>query len=164
VAALAHVRRHCDLPIHGHRANYGAMARHPLLGMGFSAFQKVFRLAGIDHLHVGGFDGKFYETNEEVARSIRDCLTPQFGDKCLLPAVSSAQWAGTAVPIHAATGTADILHLAGGGIIAHPGGTAAGVLSMQQGWEAALSGTRLQDYAATHPELQAAIEKFGGRV
>jgi ribulose-bisphosphate carboxylase large chain len=163
VAALAHVRRHCELPIHGHRANYGAMARHPLLGMGFSAFQKIFRLAGIDHLHVGGFNSKFYETNEEVARSIRDCLTPQFGDKCLLPAVSSAQWAGTALPIHAATGTADVLHLAGGGIIAHPGGTAAGVLSMQQGWEAALAGVSLEAYAATHPELQAAIRKFGGR-
>ena len=53
--------------------------------------------------------------------------------------------------------------LAGGGIIAHPGGTAAGVRSMQQGWEAALAGARLEDYAATRPELSAAIKKFGGR-
>ena len=47
--------------------------------------------------------------------------------------------------------------------LAHPGGTAAGVRSMQQGWEAALSGRALEDYATTHPELAAAIEKFGGR-
>jgi ribulose-bisphosphate carboxylase large chain len=79
-AALAHVRRHCELPIHGHRANFGAMSRHPWLGIGFTAYQKVCRLAGVDHLHVGGFNGKFYETNEEVGRSIKDCLTPMYGD------------------------------------------------------------------------------------
>ena len=162
-AALAHLRRHCELPIHGHRANFGAMARHPLLGIGFTAFQKLCRLAGVDHLHVGGFDSKFYETNEEVGRSINDCLSPMFGDYRVMAAISSAQWAGSAVPIYAATNTIDVIHLAGGGIIAHPGGTAAGVLSMQQGWEAALAGVPLTEYAKSHPELGAAIEKFGGR-
>lgn len=162
-AALAHVRRHCELPIHGHRANFGAMSRHPLLGIGFTAYQKVCRLAGVDHLHVGGFSGKFYETNEEVGRSIKDCLTPMYGDYRVMPAISSAQWAGSALPIYAATNTIDVVHLAGGGIIAHPGGTAAGVLSMQQGWEAALAGAALEGYAQTHPELRAAIDKFGGR-
>jgi 3-oxoisoapionate-4-phosphate transcarboxylase/hydrolase len=162
-AALAHVRRHSELPIHGHRANFGAMARHPQLGIGFTAYQKVCRLAGVDHLHVGGFNSKFYETNEEVGRSISDCLTPLFGNYRVMPAISSAQWAGSALPIYAATKTIDVVHLAGGGIIAHPGGTAAGVLSMQQGWEAALAGITLESYARNHPELRAAIEKFGGR-
>ena len=162
-AALAHVRRQCELPIHGHRANFGAMARHPLLGIGFAAYQKLCRLAGVDHLHVGGFNSKFYESNEEVGGSINDCLTPLFGDYRVMPAISSAQWAGSALPIYAATKTVDVIHLAGGGIIAHPGGTAAGVLSMQQGWEAALAGATLEGYAKTHPELRAAIEKFGGR-
>lgn len=161
IAALAHLRKHCALPIHGHRNNFGAMARHPLLGIGFTAYQKLFRLAGVDHLHVGGFDSKFYQTNEEVARSITDCLTPMFGDDRVMPAISSAQWAGSAVKSHAATGTIDVIHLAGGGILAHPDGTAAGVRSMRQGWEAALSGMPLDDYAATHPELRAAIAKFG---
>lgn len=162
-AALAHVRRHCELPIHGHRANFGAMARHPLLGIGFTAYQKLCRLAGVDHLHVGGFNSKFYESNEEVGHSINDCLTPLFGDYRVMPAISSAQWAGSALPIYAATKTVDVIHLAGGGIIAHPGGTASGVLSMQQGWEAALAGATLEGYAKSHPELRAAIEKFGGR-
>lgn len=162
-AALAHVRRHCELPIHGHRANFGAMSRHPLLGIGFTAYQKLCRLAGVDHLHVGGFNGKFYESNDEVGRSIKDCLTPLYGDYRVMPAISSAQWAGSALPIYAATRTIDVVHLAGGGIIAHPGGTAAGVLSMQQGWEAALAGATLEAYAQTHPELRAAIDKFGGR-
>ena len=163
IAALAHVRRNCDLPIHGHRANFGAMSRHPLLGISYTAYQKVCRLAGVDHLHVGGFNSKFYETDDEVGRSIRDCLTPMFDDYRVMPAISSAQWAGSAVDIYAATRTTDVIHLAGGGIIAHPGGTAAGVCSMQQGWEAALKGVALSKYAETHEELRQAIEKFGGR-
>lgn len=160
-AAVAHVRRHCELPIHGHRAFYGAVARHPMLGIGFAAFQKLWRMAGVDHLHVGGFNSKFYESNEEVGQAIRDCLTPLFGDYRVMPAISSAQWAGSAIPIYAETGTIDVVHLAGGGIIGHPGGTAAGVLSMQQGWEAALAGATLEDHACTRPELRAAIDKFG---
>jgi ribulose-bisphosphate carboxylase large chain len=161
--AVAHLRRHCALPIHGHRAGYGAMARAPLLGMSFTAWQKLARLAGVDHLHVGGMSGKFHETNEEVARSIRDCLAPLFGDYRAVPVISSAQWAGSAHEILAATGAVDVLHLAGGGIIAHPGGIAAGVRSMQQGWEAAVAGVSLAEYARGRPELQAAIDKFGGR-
>jgi len=163
LAALVHLRRHSDLPIHGHRAFFGAMARHPLLGIGFSAYQKLCRLAGVDHLHVGGFNSKFYETNTEVGRSIIDCVAPMFGDYRVMPAISSAQWAGSAPEIYAATNTVDVIHLAGGGIIAHPGGTAAGVRSMQQGWEAALAGIPLDAYAQEHDELRDAITKFGGR-
>jgi ribulose-bisphosphate carboxylase large chain len=162
-AALSYLRRRCELPIHGHRNSFGAMARHPLLGIGFTAYQKLCRLAGVDHLHVGGFNSKFYESNEEVGRSIVDCLTPMFGDDRVMPVISSAQWAGSALDIYAATKTIDVLHLAGGGIIAHPGGTAAGVRSMQQGWEAALAGVALNEYAATRLELRAAIDKFGKR-
>jgi ribulose-bisphosphate carboxylase large chain len=163
IAALAHLRKHCALPIHGHRNNFGAMSRHPFLGVGFTAYQKLFRLAGVDHLHVGGLDSKFYQTDEEVARSITDCLTPLFGDYRVMPAISSAQWAGSAVRTYAATRTIDVIHLAGGGILGHPNGAAAGVSSMRQGWAAALAGTPLDEYAATHPELRAAIEKFGTR-
>ena len=162
-AAVAYLRRNCELPIHGHRAWFGAISRHPLLGIGYTAYQKLCRLAGVDHLHVGGFNSKFYETNEEVAKSIIDCVTPMFGDYRVMPAISSAQWAGSAPEIYAATKTIDVVHLAGGGIIAHPGGTAAGVRSMQQGWEAALKNVPLDKYAETHEELREAIKKFGGR-
>ncbi len=162
-AGLAYLRRHCELPIHGHRAWFGAISRHPLLGIGFTAYQKLCRLAGVDHIHVGGFNSKFYETNEEVGQSIIDCITPIFADYRVMPAISSAQWAGSAPEIYAATNTVDVIHLAGGGIIAHPSGTAAGVRSMQQGWEAALGGVALNKYAETHEELREAITKFGGR-
>ena len=53
------------------------------------------------------------------------------------------------------------MHLAGGGIIGHPGGIAAGVQSMREGWEAAVSGVSLEAYARTHPSLQGALAQFG---
>jgi ribulose-bisphosphate carboxylase large chain len=54
------------------------------------------------------------------------------------------------------------MHLAGGGIIGHPDGTAAGVQSMRQGWEAAIQGIDLSTYAQSHRELRRAIAHFQG--
>ncbi|MNG10993.1 Ribulose bisphosphate carboxylase [compost metagenome] len=78
-----------------------------------------------------------------------------------MPVVSSAQWAGTAPATYAATETVDVMHLAGGGMLAHPDGPAAGFESMKLGWEAAVQGIPLDTYAAQHPILQRAIEKYG---
>jgi ribulose-bisphosphate carboxylase large chain len=54
------------------------------------------------------------------------------------------------------------MHLAGGGIIGHPDGTAAGVQSMRQGWAAAIHGIDLSTYAQSRPELQRALAHFQG--
>ena len=53
------------------------------------------------------------------------------------------------------------MHLAGGGIIGHPEGIAAGVASMRESWEAAVAGIGLETYAQTHPALRAALHHFG---
>src|SRR3546814_10330989 len=59
------------------------------------AFQKLWRLAGIDHSHVNGIDNKFCETNESVIASARECLTPMFDAPhpgCeIMPVFSSGQ-------------------------------------------------------------------------
>ncbi|HVF28401.1 MAG TPA: RuBisCO large subunit C-terminal-like domain-containing protein, partial [Pyrinomonadaceae bacterium] len=39
--AVAHLRRHSQLPIHGHRNGWGALSRHPYLGFDFIAYQKL---------------------------------------------------------------------------------------------------------------------------
>lgn len=161
LAGLSFLREHAQVPIHGHRAMLGALMRHPALGIDFCAYQKLVRLAGADHLHTNGMNNKFYETNEEVQASIQAVLTPMLGGYGMLPVLSSGQWAGTAPITFALTGTTDVLMLAGGGILGHPGGPAAGVTSIRQGWEAAVSGVSLDEYAATRPALQQAIEKFG---
>jgi len=157
------LRRHAQLPIHGHRAGWGMFNRHPLLGIEFPAFSKFMRLAGVDHLHVNGLRNKFCETDASVINSARDLLTPmpEIG-AVVLPVFSSGQSAKQIPDTFAALGSKDWLYLAGGGIMAHPNGAAAGVHALQQAWDAARTGTPLSEYARTHIELANALERFGG--
>jgi ribulose-bisphosphate carboxylase large chain len=163
LSGLAALNRYSEVPIHGHRNQWGMLTRCPQLGIEFTAYQKLCRLAGADHLHVNGLNSKFYESNESVVRSIQACTAPLSGGYRAMPVVSSAQWAGTAPVTYEATRTIDVMHLAGGGMLAHPDGPAAGFESMKLGWEAAVQRIPLPAYAAQHPVLQRAIEKYGGR-
>ncbi len=158
---VAHLRRHSQLPIHGHRNGCGALTREPALGMEFIAYQKLWRVAGVDHLHVNGLRNKFSESDESVIASARACLTSLLGGYQIMPVFASGQWAGQAPDTYAQLGSVDLMYLCGGGIIGHPGGIAAGVASVRQGWEAALAGTTLADYAQDHPELRQALEVYG---
>ncbi len=161
IPALCAVRRQTDLVIHGHLAGFAAASRHPNLGMGFAAFQKLARFAGVDHLHVGGFKSKFFIKDEETAANVEAVRTPLLGGRECLPVVSSAQWAGTAPTTWQHTGTDDLLVLAGGGVLGHPGGAAAGARSMRQAWEAVTAGVALEEAAKEHGELAAALAHFG---
>ena len=162
-SAIETLRKSTDLALHGHRNGFGAFSRHPLLGISFQAYQTLWRLAGVDHMHVHGLRGKFAQADEEVISSARDCVTPLTvaADDRVMPAFSSGQWAGTAPLTYALTGHADLLFMAGGGIMAHPGGPAAGVVSIRQAWDAATSGVPLDRAARRHTELRQAIETFG---
>ncbi|NDJ61695.1 MAG: ribulose 1,5-bisphosphate carboxylase [Chloroflexi bacterium] len=160
LVGLLELRRHSQLPIHGHRAGWGLYYRSPAIGISYIAFQKIMRLAGADHLHVNGLRNKFCESDESVIAAARACLTPLFGGYEAMPVFSSGQSAEQASDTYAALNSADLMYLAGGGIMAHPGGPAAGVRSLQQAWDAALQGIPLSAYAADHIELQQAIERF----
>ena len=164
-SAIETLRRSTDLALHGHRNGYGGMSRHALLGIGFQAYQVLWRLAGVDHMHVHGLQGKFAQEDSEVVESARDCVAPLAGeqDDRVMPAFSSGQWAGTAPATFAAIGHEDLLFMAGGGIMAHPAGPAAGVASIREAWEATARGEPLEQAAATRPALRAALGFFGGR-
>jgi ribulose-bisphosphate carboxylase large chain len=163
LAGVAALRREASVPIHGHRNGWGMLTRHPLLGMEFAAYQAFWRLAGVDQLHVNGLASKFWEPDDSVVRSIEACLEPLLGDDPVLPVISSGQWGGQAPETYRRTRTVDLVYLAGGGIMAHPGGPAAGTAAIRQAWEAAVAGEPLERYAATHPELAGALAAFGGR-
>ena len=162
-SALQTLRRHTPLALHGHRNGYGALSRHPLLGMSFQAYQTLWRLAGVDHMHVHGLQGKFSQADEEVISSAQDCLRPltEGADDRVMPAVSSGQWAGTVPATWAALQTDDLLFMSGGGILAHPDGAAAGVRSIRQAWAAARAGIALPEQARQAPELARALAFFG---
>jgi ribulose-bisphosphate carboxylase large chain len=161
LAGFGYLRKRCALPIHAHRNGWGALTRQPYLGMSYIAFQKFWRLAGADHMHVNGLRNKFCEADESVIASARECLKPMLGGYVVMPVFSSGQWAGQAPDTYRALGSVDLMYLAGGGIMAHPGGPAAGVTSLRQAWEAALTGQSLEAYAEGHLELRQAMERYG---
>ncbi len=164
-SAVQTLRRSTGLALHGHRNGFGAFSRHPMLGIGFDAYQVLWRLAGVDHMHVHGLQGKFAQPDAEVIDGARACLTSltDGADDRVMPAFSSGQWAGTVPVTWDAAGTDDLLFMAGGGIMAHPDGPAAGVASIRQAWAAVRAGTSLPDAAQSQPELKRALDFFGAK-
>ena len=161
---LSAAKKLCDqqqLAIHAHRNGWGMMTRHPLLGIDFKAYQKLWRLAGVDQLHVNGIQNKFWESDDSVVASIEACLTKMYDHKTVMPVVSSGQWGGQAFETWRRTKTVDLLYMAGGGIMAHPMGAAAGVTALQQAWKAAVDGLSIEEAAKRYKEFGKSVEKFG---
>jgi len=160
LVGMIELARFGQLPIHAHRNGWGYLSRQPLLGWSYIAWQKIWRLAGADHMHVNGVENKFAESDESCIASARACLTPILPDKpcTVMPVFSSAQSALQAPATYHGLGSADLIVTAGGGIMAHPLGTAAGVTAMQEAWQATLAGIPLAEFARTHPSLQRALE------
>jgi ribulose-bisphosphate carboxylase large chain len=162
--AMVALRRNCEVAIHGHRNGWGMYGRSPAIGMTYVAYQKFWRLAGVDHMHVNGLRNKFCESDDSVITSARECLTPMFdgaGRGCeIMPVFSSGQSAKQAPDTYRAIGTTDLIFAAGGGVMAHPGGIGAGVRALRQAWEAAVEGIPIGEHARTHPELRQALENF----
>jgi ribulose-bisphosphate carboxylase large chain len=166
LAGTLALRRHAALPIHGHRNGWGLFARSPDIGISYVAWQKFWRLAGADHLHVNGLSNKFSEPDVSVIASARACSRPLFASKSwpAMPVFSSGQTAAQVDETYAALGHADLIYCAGGGIIGHPHGVAGGVASLREAWEATMAGIPLATYAETHPALAGALDAFRSRL
>lgn len=164
--ALAWLRRHSQLAIHGHRAGWGLFSRSPFIGMEYRAYQQFWRLAGVDHLHVNGLRNKFSEPDESVIRSAQACVRPMFDAPAkgceVMPVFSSGQTAEQVADTYKTLGSTDLIYCCGGGIMAHPGGVPGGVQSLREAWEAAVQGADLETYARSHPALAQAIAAFRG--
>ena len=159
LVGVSAIRKHSTLPIHAHRAGWGYLNRSPALGWNFAAWQKIWRLAGVDHLHVNGLRNKFSESDESVIAAARAVGTPLFVEAPMqaVPVFSSAQTGLQAHDTYHAIGHADLIVTAGGGIFGHPDGVAAGVSALRQAWDAAEYGVDLKTYALSHHELARAL-------
>ncbi len=159
LTGLTEFRRHSQIPIHAHRAGWGYLSRSPYVGWDFAAWQQIWRLAGVDHLHVNGLRNKFSEPDEMVIAAARSVIKPMFDEApmCAVPVFSSAQTGLQAHDTYAALGNADLICTAGGGIFGHPDGVADGVTALRQAWEAAEAGIDLASYAKDRPALKRAL-------
>ncbi|GAB4526364.1 MAG: ribulose-bisphosphate carboxylase large subunit family protein [Roseibium sp.] len=164
LSGLRAVRERSPHVIHGHRAGWGLYSRSPDIGIGFAVWQKLWRLAGADHLHVNGLGSKFTESDRVVAASARSVQAPVFSDGgpdyTAMPVYSSAQTVWQIGPARDVLGNDDFIYCAGGGIQGHPDGPAAGVEALRQACEAATAGVSLEEHAASNLQLRTALETF----
>lgn len=160
IVGLHELRRHAQLPIHAHRAGWGYLSRSPALGWDYAPWQKIWRLAGADHLHVNGLRNKFSESDASVIAAARAVLAPVMPGAALsaMPVFSSGQTGLQAHDTYAALGCADLIHTAGGGIFGHPQGVAAGVQALRASWQAAIAGESLAERARSDAALRGALE------
>lgn len=161
-AGVTALRRVSSLPIHAHRNGWCILGRAPETGWSYAAWSTIWRLAGVDHMHVNGIANKFWEPDDSVVASARFCHTPlSDAHPCrVMPVFSSGQTVLQAAPTYAALGSTDLIFTAGGGVAAHPAGVAAGVSSLREAWEAAVAGVPLSEAAAQSRQLQQAVETF----
>ncbi len=162
IVGMVEIAGHSQLPVHAHRNGWGYLSRSPALGWSYIAWQKIWRLAGADHMHVNGLRNKFCESDDSVMASARACLTPMSTDHpCLvMPVFSSGQTVHQVAETFSGLGSNDLIHAAGGGIVGHPDGVAAGVSAMREAWEAARLGISAPARAADHPDLARALEFY----
>lgn len=164
LAGLLDVRAHCSLAVHGHRAGWGLFSRSPHIGIDYAVWQKLWRLAGADHLHVNGLANKFTEPDKviaQAARAVQKPLAERAGcEYKAMPVYSSAQTVWQMAPATKILGNDDFIFCAGGGIMSHPGGPGAGVTALRQAATAAQADISLYDFAAQHAELRQAMTTF----
>ncbi len=151
-----------DFIIHAHRAMHGAITRNKKHGISMAALARIYRLLGVDQLHVGTVVGKMVEGKEEVLANVRAVRDPFFHIKPTFPVASGGLHPGLVPDIVEIFGN-DVIIQAGGGVHGHPDGTEAGAKAMRQAAEAAVKGIPLEEYAEDHEELRKALEKWGRR-
>jgi len=164
------------LAIHGHRAMHAAFTRNKYHGISMFVLAKLYRIIGIDQLHVGTAGaGKLEGGKWDVIQNARilreETYTPDendvfhleqkfYGMKAAFPTSSGGLHPGNIEPVIEALGKDIVLQL-GGGTLGHPDGPGAGARAVRQAIDAIMQGIPLEEYAKTHKELARALEKWG---
>lgn len=162
LAGFGALRRHSQLPIHAHRNGWGYLGRVSDHGWAYRAWVKMWRIAGADHMHVNALKNKFWEDDDSVITSASACLEPLFPNSewAALPVFSSGQTIRQVHETWERLGHDDLLHCAGGGIVAHPDGVGSGVAAMRCAWDAARMGIPLEKAAKSSTSLARALDTF----
>ena len=164
------------IALHAHRAMHAAFTRNKYHGISMFVLAKLYRVIGLDQLHVGTAGaGKLEGGKWEViqfARVFREKhYVPDENDvfhleqkfyhiKPAMPVSSGGLHPGNLEPVIDALGTELVLQI-GGGTLGHPDGPKAGAMAVRQALDAIIQGIPLDEYAKTHKELARALEKWG---
>ena len=150
-----------NVPIYVHSGGRTAWCRFPGFGVDLQVTCRLIRLLGGDFVRAHMIDGYLIAgTREEAVQLVHLLREPIPGIKDTVPALSGGLGADNLVQNLQAFGL-DILPMAGGAVLGHPMGIRAGVTALRQAAESYRDGVPLLEYARTHPELMAALQKAG---
>jgi len=178
-ASLGYIRDLAEeykLYIHAHRAMHAAITRNPYHGISMFTLAKLFRIIGVDQLHIGTPEvGKLEARTIDVIRNAKvlreNPFKPDKDDdfhleqefyhiKPVLPTSSGGLHPGTLPEVVRVMGK-DLVIQVGGGTIGHPDGPRAGAMAVRLALAAIAKGIPLDEYAKDHKELRRALEKWG---
>ncbi|HIP75498.1 MAG TPA: ribulose-bisphosphate carboxylase large subunit, partial [Thermococcus paralvinellae] len=164
------------IALHAHRAMHAAFTRNPYHGISMFVLAKLYRVIGLDQLHVGTagagkLEGKKWEVVQFARIFKEEHYVPEENDvfhleqkfyhiKPAMPVSSGGLHPGNLEPVIDALGTELVLQI-GGGTLGHPDGPKAGARAVRQALDAIIQGIPLDEYAKTHKELARALEKWG---
>ncbi len=160
-AALQTMRNSTRLPIHAHRAMHAAMTkgRH---GVSMLVLCRLARLIGVDSLHIGTAAIGKMKQDDEASCLEQALLCKWHAMKRTFPVASGGLHPLLVPRVVQAMGS-DVFIMFGGGCHGHPGGSRSGAAAIRQAVDAVVQGVPLKKYAARHPELRQAIDKWGGK-
>lgn len=164
------------IALHAHRAMHATFTRNPYHGISMFVLAKLYRVIGLDQLHVGTagagkLEGRKWEVIQFAKVFREKHYIPDENDvfhlgqkfyhiKPAMPVSSGGLHPGNLKPVIDALGTELVLQI-GGGTLGHPDGPKAGAMAVRQALDAIIHGIPLDEYAKTHKELARALEKWG---
>ncbi len=159
-----------NLVMHAHRAMHAALTRGKM-GISMFTLAEIYRLLGVDQLHIGTIFGKMEGGKEEVV-DIKNEITKTFvvpkkhvletnwgKIKPVFPVCSGGLHPGHVDKLVRALGK-DIIIQMGGGVHGHPLGTLHGARAARQAVDSVIKGIPLREYASKHVDLKVALEHF----
>lgn len=161
LSAVRMLRKHTKVPLVAHFDFIAPFTHISYFGVHSKVITKLQRLVGFDTIIFPGFGARMKTTDSEVMLNVQECLKPLGHLKKSLPVPAGSQWAGSTAVLYKKLKTIDFGIVPGRAVFEHPMGPRGGAASLRQGWEAVASGQTLEAYAANHPELHQAIERFG---
>jgi len=152
-------REDLPVPIYVHSGGRSAWGRFPNFGVDLKVVARMVRMLGGDFMRAHMIDGYLIADTRERSVELVELFREPMGKlRDMVPALSGGLGADNLVQNLEAFG-ADILPMAGGAILDHPLGIQAGVLALRQAAESWRQGVPIAEYAQSHRELAAALEK-----
>jgi ribulose-bisphosphate carboxylase large chain len=159
-----------NLVIHAHRAMHAALTRGKM-GVSMLALAEIYRLLGVDQLHIGTIIGKMEGGKREVKdivdeiektfiKNKKRVLEDNWGRiKPVFAVCSGGLHPGHVEKLVKLLGKNIIIQM-GGSIHGHPKGTISGAMAARQSVDAVMEGISLKKYSLKYKELGLALRKW----